>query len=423
MEQILVIITDKELLDRMSKLLLPEFRLTFADSVEEGSRIIDEHRNEIAVVLLELELAKKSGLAMLGHMRGSTLFETIPLIGVSPRPYTEADREYAEQGFYDMVTLLSPPWLTVKRIRNAARTKEALSYTEMERMLQALPSRIFLKDNEGRYVFNTTTWNHFHRDGDPNWTIRGKTDLEARNDKVNAQKAWDSDRKILETGKSDTYIIKENEDGRDEYYELVKCPTRDTDGRITGIVATVSNVTERFYLRRELEKLSRTDALTELLNKRTAEELTRRVLRECLEKRTQCALLMIDADSFKQVNDTFGHATGDQVLATIGRVLRESSHATDVTGRVGGDEFIMLLRDIPSAAEACATAERIKQRVEEAFHGDPLSGYVTLSIGIALFPEHSEDFGGLYRAADRALYERKENGKNGFNLYRDEGKN
>lgn len=420
MEQILVIISDEWLLGEVNKLLMPEFKLTYADSVEEGSRIIDAHRNEIAVVLLELELAKRSDMALLGQMRGSTLLETIPLVGVSPRPYTEEDREIAEHGFYDLITLLSPPWLTVKRIRNAARTKEALSYTEMERMLQALPSRIFLKDNEGRYVFNTTEWNHFHRSAEPGWTIRGKTDLEVRNDKVNAQKAMDSDRKILETGKSDTYIIKEHEDGRDEYYELVKCPTRDADGSITGIVATVSNVTERFFLRRELEKLSRTDSLTELLNKRTSEELTRRVLQECLEKGTHCALLMIDADYFKRVNDTFGHATGDQVLATIGRVLRESSRSMDVTGRVGGDEFIMLLRDIPSAEAACATAERIKNSVEEAFRNDPLSGYVTLSIGIAIFPEHGAEFNNLYRAADHALYDRKENGKDGYSLYRAE---
>lgn len=420
MEQILVIITDTWLLDEMKKLLLPEFRLTYATSVEEGSRIIDAHRNDIAVVLLELELAKRSDIALLGQMRGSTLFETIPLIGVSPRPYTEEDRACAERGFYDLITLLSPPWLTVKRIRNAARTKEALSYTEMERMLQALPSRIFLKDNEGRYVFNTTTWNHFKRFSEPGWTIRGKTDLEVRLDRNNALKAQVSDRRILETGKSDSYIIRELEDGREEYYELVKCPTFDEDGKVSGIVAIVSNVTERFYLRRELEKLSRTDALTELLNKRTAEELTSRVLQDCLDKGTRCALLMIDADAFKRVNDTFGHAVGDQVLATIGRVLRESARSTDVVGRVGGDEFIMLLRDIPSVEAACGAAERIKQKIREAFQDDPVSGYVTLSIGIALFPEHSMDFGRLYRAADRALYERKENGKDGYSLFRPE---
>ena len=401
-------------------MLQADFSLRFADSMDEGAHIMDERRSEISAALLEMELAKETSLSALGRMKGSTLFERIPLIGVSLETYSDADREYAEHGFYDMITLCSPRWLTMKRIRNAIRTRDSLSYTEMERMLRALPINVFLKDTEGRYVFNTQKWHHFQNSEKPDWTVRGKSDLDARNNRENALRAVQSDQSILESGKSDRYIIKEMRDGREEYLELIKAPTVDEHNNISGIIGLVSDVTERYLLRQELERRSRTDALTELLNKKTSEDLIRLVLKESLEAHTCCALLMIDVDNFKRINDSFGHAAGDRVLAAIGRVLRDSSRATDVAGRAGGDEFVMLLRDIPSPNIARRTAERIGEKVARIFADDPIAEYVSLSIGIAMFPEHGTDFDTLYRTADSALYHVKVNGKSGCQMFEPE---
>ena len=135
MDQIVVIISDETLREAVRELLQNEFALIITDSMDEGARIMDERRSEISAALLEISLAKQYSITALGRMRGSTLFEKIPLIGVSLNTYSPADREYAERGFYDVLTLQSPPWLTMKRIRNAIRTRDSLSYTEMERML------------------------------------------------------------------------------------------------------------------------------------------------------------------------------------------------------------------------------------------------------------------------------------------------
>ena len=274
---------------------------------------------------------------------------------------------------------------------------------------------IFLKDKQGRYVFTTQQWNHFRLDGNQTLNIRGKRDVEVRLNEDNAQKAQASDSRILESGKGESYMIKERRDGREEYLELVKCPIREEDGQISGIVALVSDVTERYLTRLEMERLSQTDALTGLLNKAVSQSRIRQVLRE--SKGSGCALIMLDVDNFKRINDTFGHAVGDRVLSTVGRVIRESARAMDVAGRVGGDEFMLLLRDIPSQKAACGIDQRIAEKAAGAFAGEPVADFFTLSMGIALFPEHAADFDSLYKAADAALYNRKRSGKNGFHLY------
>ena len=129
-----------------------------------------------------------------------------------------------------------------------------------------------------------------------------------------------------------------------------------------------------------------------------------------------CALMMIDADHFKNVNDTFGHIAGDRVLATIGRLIQNIFRGRDVAGRIGGDEFVVFLRDIKSRDIAINLAERLQNEVLHAFSGD-LERCVSLSIGIAIYPEHGLKFEELYAAADKALYYVKEHGRASHHIY------
>ena len=127
--------------------------------------------------------------------------------------------------------------------------------------------------------------------------------------------------------------------------------------------------------------------------------------------------MMIDVDNFKSVNDTYGHVIGDRVLAELGRVFRTSFRGTDVAGRVGGDEFMLFIPELATREAAEALARRIKDQVTKTFVGSPVEGKITISIGAALFPEHGQSFEELYRAADKALYTVKRNGKADFRFY------
>ena len=135
---------------------------------------------------------------------------SIPVIALSPRLPNQEDIDCLKHGFSE---LLTPPneWeLLEKRINNAIRAKDSLTFNEIVRMLQQLPSNIFWKDTEGRYVFMTHYWRHIKQD-DPHWTLRGKTDMDIRKDKHNAKIAMEADKKILTTGQGTDYVIEETD--------------------------------------------------------------------------------------------------------------------------------------------------------------------------------------------------------------------
>jgi diguanylate cyclase (GGDEF)-like protein len=126
--------------------------------------------------------------------------------------------------------------------------------------------------------------------------------------------------------------------------------------------------------------------------------------------------MMIDVDEFKEVNDKFGHAAGDRVLKEIGDILHKSFKGMDIAGRIGGDEFMVYLRDIKSET-AIKLAAMISDKARHLFTGEPLERHVSLSIGLSVFPGHGKNFEDLYRAADMALYFVKEHGRDFYKMY------
>ena len=125
---------------------------------------------------------------------------------------------------------------------------------------------------------------------------------------------------------------------------------------------------------------------------------------------------MIDVDHFKDINDTFGHPEGDHALAELGRIIKNSCRAADVAGRFGGDEFVIFMRNIVDPANACQLAQRLQEQVATAFEGTVLDHKVSLSIGIALSPEHGLRFVDLFNAADAALYQVKKRGRGSYKV-------
>ena len=415
MQDILLIASQRKIKDSFTEMLSPDFHVHCAESTEAGMEFLKCDPKGIVAILEELNLARKSDFAVAKYMKESSIFSLIPMIAISDELPVPEDANCIDHGYFDLITAYAPRKLVCKRINNAIRANESLSLTEIEKMLKVLPACIFLKDTEGRYVFSTQYWRHLDTGGDPNWTIRGKTDLDIRKDRENALKAMEADRRILETGEGTDYIIQENQDGILEYLQLIKRPVYDAEGRISGIIALINNVTEHQLLKMELEKRAKTDALTGLLNKFASGDLVRMILANYPMEDTRCALLMIDVDLFKHVNDTLGHAEGDRVLAEIGRIIGNSCRAMDVAGRIGGDEFMVFMRDIVSPENARQVANRLSRQVEHAFRNDRVK--VSLSIGISLFPEHGRLFDALFQAADGALYHVKKHGRNACAFY------
>ncbi len=174
-----------------------------------------------------------------------------------------------------------------------------------------------------------------------------------------------------------------------------------------------------------LDNKAHIDQLTGVLNKRSFEESADRAfhLENAPEK---YALILIDVDNFKGVNDTLGHIYGDQVLAGVGEILHTVFRADDFLGRLGGDEFCVLLYLPKSATISDAvtyTSEKCRQLCEAFNHnyaGEGGDYKISASVGVAFFPQHGRDFNTLYQCADKALYESKHRGKDTYTLYTEE---
>ena len=252
-------------------MLSEEYPIVDVDSEKEAVQLVDKQHDSISAVLFNVELCKESGFWLQKKLNEDKRFVGIPNIAVSATANSDDYKHCIEAGANEY---FEPPFrkqLVMLRNNNAIRGKDSATFSEVEKILKELPSNIYLKDAEGKYVFATHYWHHLHTEDDPNWTIRGKTDLEIREDKENALKAMESDKELLRTGKGTNYVIKEEGDNGVEYLELIKRPIYDDDGKINGIIALINNVTETQTLKIELEKRSKTDYLTALLNKQATE--------------------------------------------------------------------------------------------------------------------------------------------------------
>lgn len=167
-----------------------------------------------------------------------------------------------------------------------------------------------------------------------------------------------------------------------------------------------SNSKENKYL----IQLSQIDPLTSVYNKET----TQAFIEQKLKNKESAVFLILDVDAFKAVNDNYGHAVGDKVLAQLGKLFKNHFRQTDIVGRIGGDEFIILIQDENIAESRIRSLlEKVNELKIEELQGFTLS----ISIGIAFAPSHGTTFIELYRHADHALYQTKRSGKNNYKIY------
>ncbi|MBE7375225.1 ammonium transporter [Pseudomonas lopnurensis] len=194
-------------------------------------------------------------------------------------------------------------------------------------------------------------------------------------------------------------------------------PIRDSDGTVIGMVLTFRDVTVTRQLARKLTFQANHDNLTGLVNRSAFERQLERLLREQPEDGREHVLCYMDLDQFKVVNDTCGHAAGDELLRQLGRLLKTRMRSTDVLARLGGDEFGILFLDCP-LQQAVLIAEGIRRAVDEfRFNWEGKSFAIGASIGLVGIDANARSLGPLLGAADSACYAAKEGGRNRVHVY------
>lgn len=194
-------------------------------------------------------------------------------------------------------------------------------------------------------------------------------------------------------------------------------PEFDTNGNVVSVLTIGRDISERKTTEKKIEYMAHHDALTGLPNRILAQDRTEKILIKAQSTEKRAALLFIDLDGFKTINDSMGHSIGDEVLKTVALRLTEGLRSSDIISRQGGDEFLLILSDIEDINDIVTIANKLLLQFENPFHvaDHPLS--LSASIGIAIYPEHGNSFESLLQSADMAMYKAKESGKNGYYFY------
>ena len=212
-------------------------------------------------------------------------------------------------------------------------------------------------------------------------------------------------------------LINRKKDGSLYYEEKTISPLKDSDGNITHFISSGKDITERMQAEERLHHLAYHDILTDLPNRVLLVERISNAIKQSRGAEQRCAVLFIDLDRFKNINDTLGHGIGDLLLQAIPERLLSCVRDRDTVARFGGDEFALLLEKVPSSDAVAKVASKLIEVLSKPYlvHNQKL--YLTASIGISLSPDDSTDANTLIKNADTAMYRAKDTGRNNYQFY------
>ena len=225
-------------------------------------------------------------------------------------------------------------------------------------------------------------------------------------------------------------------DARQRFYELELCrldesgnkiwisvsgePVFDSSGAFKGYRGVGKDITERKQAEERIQHLASHDALTSLPNRAMFGEMLNLAIENARRYHRSFAVLFIDLDRFKVINDTLGHDAGDKLLQEMGTRLKQAVRASDVVARLGGDEFVVLVQEVSEAKQVAVVARKILSALIKPMFMQGQECRVTGSVGICMYPADAQDEQSLMKNADIAMYRAKEDGKNNFKFYSEE---
>jgi len=231
--------------------------------------------------------------------------------------------------------------------------------------------------------------------------------------------SWEEHRKVLDARLPfrDFEQVRANADGTRTYLSSSGEPVYDEAGEFKGYRGVGSNITERKNAEEKLERLAQFDAVTGLANRTLLYERLEQAIAQSQRRGRGAGVLYVDLDRFKLVNDTLGHHVGDELLAQVGRSIKDCVRRDDTVARLGGDEFAVVIADLARPDDAAIVAQKILDSFAAPFDLGGRETFVTASIGVATYPNDGEQAEALLKCADAAMYRAKESSRNAFCFY------
>lgn len=303
------------------------------------------------------------------------------------------------------------------RLKVAEKTRSlAASENRLNTILNSVEAYIYIKDHKLRYQYaNRKVCELF---GLPADQIVGKTDADFF-DEATCEHLYENDMRVLRHGErvADEELNVLESDHKEHVFISVKLPLRNPDNSIYALCGISTDITEHKQIRNQLHQLAFFDSLTGLPNRRLVMDRLDHAMASRLKTGYEGAVLFIDLDNFKTVNDTLGHEMGDLLLQLVAKRLERGLLSTDTAGRLGADEFILIVEDVAlNAKDALARisdmAEFLRRQFSQPFNLEGTDYVCSVSIGVAMFSDVGGDVDALLKGADLALAAAKSDGRN-----------
>ena len=388
-------------------------------------RLSDRNQAKIAAILIDLRSPAGQELAIFDRIFQASLH--IPILVLSGPEHEDIAEQAVQRGAQDYIldNQLDGSSL-LKAVRNMLeRTAIAeASFVEKERAqvtLNSIGDAVISTDISGNVTYlnqvaeTMTGWSSAQALGHSFcevFQIIDSTDGEhARNPIALAMK---EDRTVgLAAG---SILIRR--DGHQTAIEDSTAPIHDRSGQVTGAVIVFHDVSQAHAMSQRLSHLAHHDFLTDLPNRLLFNDRLAQAMSAAQRHGEQLAVLFVDVDRFKHVNDSLGHAIGDQLLLSVAERLTASVRGSDTVSRQGGDEFVILLSTIARAEDAAVSAVKILTALSMPHQIKEHELQITLSIGIAVYPDDGSDAESLVKHADVAMLNAKNNGRNNYQFFR-----
>lgn len=305
----------------------------------------------------------------------------------------------------------------------------------LEFLTEHLPDMLWVKDIDGNYLYvNKAICNELLMAKDTQEPV-GKKDIffalrerEAHKEKERwhtfGELCANSDHITVENNKPMRFEEYGNVKGKLLYLEVHKAPFYDKNGNILGTVGTGRDITELKNIQKNLEEnlakldyQANHDSLTKLPNRILFMDRLEQSIKYAQRNKAYLAIIFLDLDNFKTINDTFGHSVGDKILIEASNRMHSKMRKSDTLARIGGDEFCIILNDIKNISDILEIVKNGIEIFQEPFVIENYRMDVTISVGVAIFPDNGEDASTLLKNADAAMYKAKQSGKNKYNFF------